>query len=131
MAHEEHEGRNSVKRVASFVGGRGLENFALSVASLAEDLDWADVVLSEYSQTLIDALRLGKWGLIANMTGRRSFMKCFEDLGFASASGYGELKGLLGKIAADPAGFGRAQNEAVKRYNGELEKRFSSGGRSQ
>lgn len=117
MATPEHEGVGSRLRLNEFVRRTGRPNLAMSTGSLEEDLAHGDLFISEYSQTIIDAMRGGKLSLVANLTGRRSYMQCFEDLGFASVQDYAGMKRVVAEISEDPSPFAARQNEAVARYN--------------
>ena len=121
MAHHRHEGVDSIERIVGFVASTGTPNLLVSRRPLAEDLAEGDLFVSEYSNVLLDAFKLGKPGLIANLTGRRNFMQCYGDLGFATANGAAELEAALGDAIADPGDFVRRQGAAVSRYNALLD----------
>ncbi|MGC2855630.1 hypothetical protein ACM64Y_09145 [Novispirillum sp. DQ9] len=82
MAYSPHEGSGSLQRLRTFIDDQALPNLELSDATLEEDFARGDIFISEYSQVLIDAWRRGKLGLVANFSGRRSFLQAYEDLGF-------------------------------------------------
>ncbi len=117
MDHPRHEGHGALARLADLVRMIAAPNLEFSRGPLADDLARGDLFLSEYSATLIDAWRAGKLGLIANLTGRRSFMQDFADLGFASVSSADALHAALLAVAAEPAAFAARQSAAVSRYN--------------
>jgi SAM-dependent methyltransferase len=117
MATPEHEGVLSRERLANHLLGRKLPNLTVSTGSLAEDLAWSTVVLSEYSQVLIDGWSCGKPGVIVNLTGRRSYFQVYEDLGFPAVSDLSALVMLMRDLARDPAGFLSRQAAAAERAN--------------
>lgn len=113
MNHSEHEGRSSIERLRRHVQGHGKENLEFSIGSLDEDLQWADVVVSEYSQVLIDAWRLGMPGISFNPTDRRSFVQEYADLGFSQVA---DAEALL-QLLRDLPGLAESQGRAVSAYN--------------
>lgn len=117
MIHEHHEGRNSIQRIKEYVRWINRSNLSVSQLELHEDFERGDLFLSEYSQTAIDAAGMGKRILITNLTGRRSFMKCYEDLGFPVVASSTELVSRLEDQLSDPTNGDRQQNEAVDLYN--------------
>jgi hypothetical protein len=117
MATPEHEGIRSVHRIKDYITWKGIKNLSVSDSSLQNDLRNGDIFVSEYSQVLIDVFRYGKLGIIANLTGRRSFMRDYERLGFLSANSKEMLKTTIRTAVNDPMGFKKLQNEAATRYN--------------
>lgn len=86
MDNPEHEGINASLRIKEYISYFGCSNLSLSNTTLHDDLDWSDVVVSEYSQVLIDSFYEGKISLILNLTRRRSFMADFEKIGLSTFS---------------------------------------------
>jgi hypothetical protein len=121
MVHPSHEGAGSRRRLERYVASLGLPNLSVSQASLEEDLDRSDVVVSEYSQVLIDAFRAGRLGLIVNVTGRRSFMADYEACGFAHVETEQGLADWIRAIAGNAAVAVDSQIRAVRRYNAAYE----------
>ena len=121
MVHPSHEGKNSIRRIRKFVADCALGNLSVSEGSLREDFDRGDLFVSEYSQTLIDAFKEGKLGIIANLTNRRSFMQDYENFGFLSVRKEEPLDHCISRIVADCPSSIQKNNEAVRRYNDELE----------
>ena len=117
MEDPRHEGPGARARLAAHVTAAALPHVRLSTSDLADDLARGDLFVSEYSATLIDAWRTGELGLIANLTGRRSFMQDFADLGFASVSSADALHAALLAVAGAPAAFAARQSAAASRYN--------------
>lgn len=117
MAQPAHEGVRSRARLEQHVRAAGLDNLAVSDGSLREDMDGSDIVASEYSQVLIDAFRLGKIGLIANLTHRRSFMVDYEACGFEHVDSETSFEEWLRATVADPSAVVARQRRAVARYN--------------
>lgn len=117
MDHPDHEGPGARERLARFVREAGLANLVLSQTDAATDFAQADLVMSEYSATLLDAWRAGKPGLAVNLTRRRSFMADYEQLGFSTV----ETFSVLHEFFADPEhGISLLclrQEQAVNNYN--------------
>lgn len=127
-----HEGAGSKERLLRRVECAGLHNLRVSRDSLEDDLAANEVVVSEYSQVLIDAYRQGKLGLIVNVTGRRSFMSDYESLGFASVTDEESMLEWLRAVAMDPDQMLRRQSAAVAAYNqAQLEWMQSERGRNE
>jgi hypothetical protein len=123
MVHPDHEGLHSIERLRTYVRGLKLPNLSVSEVSVAEDLERGDLFVSEYSQVLIDAYQKGKAGLICNLTGRRSFMRDFEDLGFLAVSCRTELNHFFETVTRDLQDILKRQAKAAERYNSELRSR--------
>lgn len=121
MVHFAHEGDNSRTRIVDFIEDLGAENCSVSNNALDDDIRQADVVISEYSQVLIDSLLAGKLGVIVNLTKRRSFMQAYEQLGFHAAESLDQLFDALARIRDDRGGFADAQSQACERYNSLLQ----------
>jgi hypothetical protein len=117
MAAVEHEGTGAMERIRSCVAGQRLANLSVSRVSLGEDLARADLVVSEYSQVLIDAFRSARLGLIANLTNRRSFMPVYEALGFPAVHDGAALIHEVVKIRLDVPEAVKRQNRAAEAYN--------------
>lgn len=122
MVHEMHEGPNSINRIKEYVSYQNHPNLKLSESSLEEDFSRGDLFISEYSQVLIDVFNMGKLGLIANLTNRRSFMKDYEDLGFLSVNNSEGFKNIIEDIISNPSKFAQIQASAARRYNEKLQK---------
>ena len=125
MIHPSHEGIHSIARLNRYVNWLALDNLELSSVTLEEDLARGDFFVSEYSQTLLDVYRLGKPAVIANFTGRRSFMIDYEKIGFASVETLSGLLDVISGLIDDSTVFARAQNIAVRSYNSRLEAFYS------
>jgi hypothetical protein len=121
MILPEHEGTGSLDRIRRYIAWRGLENLSVSEASLGENVSRGDVFISEYSQVLIDVFQTGKLGIIANLTGRRSFMEEYEKLGFMAADSLNSLTKKIGEILENPSAAAIQQNNATMDYNCMLE----------
>lgn len=114
MTNPEHDGIGSFIRLKEEIDSWGLSHVSVSFGNLQADLDWADVVISEYSQVMIDAWVVGKLGIILNLTGRRSFMKDYENLGFINVN---SITDLINKLRLDPYQLVFVHNQAVNNYN--------------
>lgn len=125
MDDPSHDGAGARDRVAAFIRTCSRANLELSARTWASDLAEGDAFVSEYSATLIDAWRAGQPGLIANLTGRRSFMQDFADLGFCEVTTAAAANAWLEELAADPARLRAQQGEAAQRYNTLLREHFT------
>lgn len=117
MIHKDHEGVDSIQRIRFYVAWARLANLSVSQVELQEDFDRGDLFISEYSQTVIDAATMGKRVVIANFTGRRSFMACYEEIGFPSVSNHEQLQSWLEGVFRSTAQCDQQQNQAVRLYN--------------
>ena len=115
--HPRHEGIGALARIGAFVRESGLANLSVSTESLARDLERGDFFVSEYSATLLEAWRRGKIGTAANLTGRRSLMRDFAELGFSHVDTVDALRASIEEARADPVPFARVQSVAAGRYN--------------
>lgn len=121
MANTMHEGENSIERIKNLVSVLNRKNlFVSDYKSISDDIERADIIVSEYSNVILDGLKLGKICIIANFTKRRNLMQVYTDLGFLTATTQDELKNILMGLAHVPDRFIEKQNEAVSRYNTEL-----------
>lgn len=125
MDDPRHDGAGARDRVATFIRSCSRPNLELSARAWASDLAEGDAFVSEYSATLIDAWRAGRPGLIANLTGRRSFMQDFADLGFSEVTGATAANAWVAEMAADPVRLRARQEEAAQRYNALLSEHFA------
>jgi hypothetical protein len=120
MNHPAHEGLHSSERIELFVRSVNLANLHISTQNLAADIAWCDVCLSEYSQVLLDAMRIGKLGVAVNLTKRRSLMQDYDDIGFFHARNLVQAISILQYIVDDRISACYQQNLAVDRYNAML-----------
>lgn len=117
MAMAAHEGGASLERLAGFIAGAGLANLEVSRLPLDQDFARGRLFVSEYSQVLLDALRLGRLGVAANLTGRRSFLADYVDLGLPEADSADGLVDLVAAVLADPAAAAARQDQLADRVN--------------
>jgi hypothetical protein len=122
MIHPAHEGAGSIDRIHRYLSDLGMENLEVSRNTLEDDLKDNDLIISEYSNAFIDALKQGTLGIIANLTNRRSFMLDYERLGFMNAESRSGLTALLERLQDSPADLVAAQNEAARKYNHQQER---------
>lgn len=108
-----HDGLRARERWLQWIREEAPTNLEVSACSLAEDLEWASVVLSEYSDVLITGWALGKPGASVRLGYRRHYMEEFTTLGYPEVA----LEDLpimsLNSIAEETA-------SAATRYNEEL-----------
>lgn len=117
MNHHRHEGPGAMARIEAFVRTCRLANLEVSNVSLTADLERGDFFISEYSATLISAWQIGKLGMVANFTGRRSFMQDFASLGFPQTDQLSVLHEVLTRFITNSTEFVTAQSSAVARFN--------------
>ncbi|GAB4278737.1 MAG: hypothetical protein Kow0029_22250 [Candidatus Rifleibacteriota bacterium] len=122
MDHPLHEGTNSSKRLRKFIETLALGNLSVSGKSFEEDMADADLVVSEYSKTLIDAFACGKLALICNLTGRRSFMSDYERFGFPCSNSVSSLENAIRNAAKHPDSLAKVIMNASIAYNSWLRK---------
>lgn len=122
MAHQAHEGINSINRIKDYVEWLNLPNLNISNSKLEQEMEIGDLFISEYSQVLLDVFNIGKLGIIANFTGRRSYMEDYEKLGFLSVDSFEQFEQLITSIIKNPYQFCLIQNQAARKYNDLLEK---------
>lgn len=129
--HPEHQGVNSINRVAEYfewlelpnlilsgnIPSTDIGNFRLSFSrnSLEEDLKEADIVFGEHSIAMIDAAFKGIPFASVNMTGRRDFFSGMTKLGFPHCESLDEIEETL--FASDNPEFIDKYTRAVERYN--------------
>jgi len=121
MAHCAHEGAGSLDRLKEFVRRTDCSNLFLSQEPLEYDFARGDLFISEYSQVLIDAWRTGKPGIIANLTGRVSFMEAFTGMGFATIKNLPALIGTVQRMLIQPKRTKQKLISAQQRYNTKLQ----------
>jgi tRNA isopentenyl-2-thiomethyl-A-37 hydroxylase MiaE len=117
MNHPQHEGAGAVERIQAEISQADLPNLSCSQMTLAEDLQVADLTVSEYSATLVDAWRSGRPGLIVNLTKRRSFMEDYERLGFLAVQNRESLAQFFSQLDKSVADLINRQATAVQHYN--------------
>jgi len=125
MDQPRHEGAGASARLAALVAGCQLGNLSVSSGPLTADLERGDLFLSEYSATLIDAWQSGRLGLAVNLTGRRSLMQDFAELGFALVSSPSALQETIERIIAEPGELAERQSAAAARYNEALQRHLA------
>lgn len=99
MAIREHEGIGSLVRLRQRVASLQLKNLQFSTASLDDDIAWTDCCVSEYSNVLIDCMKIGKLCLVLNTTNRRSFLEHLSPLGLRTVHDSHELIDFLQPIS--------------------------------
>lgn len=120
MAEPSHEGVGSYTRLKRYVTGLQLPNLCWSALDAEHDLDRADLVVSEYSNMLLQAWRAGICGIAVNLTRRRSFMESFGSLGFPHVSSFNALFDEIQTFLSEPQQFRGRQINAAQRYNEEV-----------
>lgn len=109
------EGEGSLDRIKKFIAESKLPNLKVSELSLEEDWERGDLFISEYSLSVIDAIKKGKLGVFYNITGRQSFMIDWEQMGIKTITSNLELEELLIDQAKKEALLLSCQN-AMKEY---------------
>lgn len=130
--HPQHQGVNSINRVAEYIRWLNLPNFKISCnipnavengkfvlsykrTSFEEDLKDVDVVFGEHSISMIDAAFKNILFCSVNVTGRRDFFKGITAMGFPHCESIDAISNLLKSINT-PA-FKEKYEQAVKNYN--------------
>ena len=111
------EGTGWSLRIENYILRSQLSNLKLSNNSLEEDLNDCDVFITEYSQSVIEAISYGKIGMFINLTRRISFAKDLKDVGFTEVYSINELEKELNNISNDESGFFQRQADAVSDFN--------------
>jgi len=125
MANSAHEGVGAFMRIQELIDTLKLANFSLSTVSLDTDFERGDLFISEYSQVLIDAWRLGKLGIAANLTGRASFLQTFVEMGFPEVSNNSSLISAIKQALDRPEKVLSTLRSSQKRYNLKLKEYVS------
>lgn len=130
--HPQHQGVNSINRVAEYVHWLSLPNFKISChipnavekgkfvlsykrTSFEEDLKDVDVVFGEHSISMIDAAFKSILFCSVNVTGRRDFFKGVTAMGFPHCESIDEISVLLKSI--NTLAFRERYEQAIKNYN--------------
>ncbi|MBE5870538.1 MAG: hypothetical protein E7294_04675 [Lachnospiraceae bacterium] len=129
--HPEHNGVNSINRVAELFKTRGLCNITLSTnipsndtdnfrvsfprQSLESDLKKADIVFGEHSVSMIDAAMQGIPFASVNLSKRRNLFCGITDCGFPHCTSIEEIERVLAEYGT--AEFSKKFADAVRNYN--------------
>jgi hypothetical protein len=135
--HHTHQGINSIERISNELVSSNIPNMVISNGakeesvqyqidqmisrksnSIREEIQTADIVFGDHSQTIINAAREGKMIASVNMTNRRSLFDGYNKLGipcFISANKIIQYLNQLGESTEKIMSY----NKAVKRYNEE------------
>jgi len=111
------EGKNSKERIRQFVNSVKLKNISVSSLSLEEDWVRGDIFISEYSLSVLDAMRRGKLGFFVNLTNRRSFIQDFADIGIPHVSSFEDIKSMLKDIIDRPQYYTNQFKKTCTTYN--------------
>ena len=133
--HPEHAGVNSIIRIANYFDYMGLKNVYMSSnipnqdlnlfdlsfgsSSLLEDIKQADLVIGEYSHSLIEAAMERKLFSSVNLTNRRNFYECITDFGFPHCRSAVDLAQLIRMVNTN--NFKISYNKAIDFYNRMIE----------
>lgn len=126
-----HEGIHSIERIQNYIEYVNLPNFNLSLnigklstdrkfisvqnGTLAEEIENADLVISEYSNSMIEAAISSKPFISVNVTGRRNLFESVTRLGFPHCESVTELEHIISTI--NNGSFVRQYNAAINAYN--------------
>lgn len=125
--YPEHVGVNSINRVAEYFKYTNLPNIKLSTnipnmkvlsfprSSLEEDLELADIVFGEHSESMIDAGFKGIPFASVNLTTRRDFACGLTEMGFANCKSVDEICEFIEKISSTV--YQEKYLQAVHKYN--------------
>lgn len=129
----QHQGVNSINRVADFFDDLGLSNLHLSSnvpsayttegnlvlsyrrSSLEDDLKDVDLVFGEHSISMVDGAFKKIVFASVNMTGRRDFFIGLTDLGFPHCENIEEIKAVIDKLCTNE--FKQRYLSAIDNYN--------------
>ncbi len=129
--HPDHQGVNSINRIAEYFQKSGLtnlqvsrnipmetpQNFCLSIPrySLDTDLKDADLVIGEHSVSILDAGFKRIPFASFNVTGRRNFFCGISDMGFPHFESVDTLKDFIDHFSSSEVI--KSYQDAVKSYN--------------
>jgi len=135
--HPEHQGVNSIRRLADYASQLGLPNFRVSSGALKEggqfvsdgqmsvkpttikeELASADIVFGDHSQALLRAAQTGKLCASVSLARRREFLYDYTKLGFPILRSSDEIVDFIQGLARSDETI-RKFNEAVDLYNSE------------
>jgi len=111
------EGNGWIARVKEQVKKYNSPNVSVSNLPIEKDWERADLFISEYSLSVIDALVYGKIVLFLNTTKRVSFVRDFTDVGFVEVYSLHELSTQLQQIVADPKSAFQKLTQSSVAYN--------------
>lgn len=112
-----NEGENSRLRIERFIEYKNLDNLSVSKVTMEEDWQRGDLFITEYSLSVIDAMKKAKIGLVVNLTGRRSFMADYEAMGFSSVDSVEKLSDFISGAVSDPQRIRQHQALCIRIYN--------------
>ncbi|WP_300705042.1 hypothetical protein [Bacteroides sp.] len=130
--HPQHQGVNSINRVAEYVSFLNLANlkvsshipnavggnkFCLSFkrSSFENDLEGCDIVFGEHSISMIDAALKNIIFCSVNVTGRRNFFCGITQMGFPHCEGINEIVDFLKRVTT--SSFSKEYSHAIENYN--------------
>ncbi len=129
--HPMHTGVNTINRIAEYFEYTKLQNLKLSTnipqqnmqsfsltfsnTSLIEDIKEADLIISEYSHSLIEGAEIGKLFATVNLTKRRNFYEAITDLGFPHCKTINELWDFIDNVNSQD--FINKYTQAINNYN--------------
>lgn len=111
------EGLGWTQRIQKIIRLNNLSNLELSNRTLEEDWAKADLFISEYSLSAVEALRLGKYVMFINLTKRRSFVRDLTEIGFLEVKSVDEFDELLNRIIKFPKKYYVDLSKAIANYN--------------
>lgn len=134
--HPNHQGVNSIVRVAEYFEKTGLGNIKLSGnipqtnegnftvtyprSSLEEDLKCADIVFGDHSVSMIDAAMQGTLLASVNVMNRQNLFESMTALGFPHCTSVQDIDCLLKNIACKD--FVEKYKKAIENYNNMTDK---------
>jgi hypothetical protein len=99
MNHPLHEGEYSRFRAISLVKSLGFKNLKISNSDLKSDLKNSQIIISEYSNVLIESLEYDTIPITLNLTKRINFFKFFSDSGFNHFESIDDLQIFLNQLS--------------------------------
>jgi hypothetical protein len=111
------EGIGWHERIEKEIAALGMENLELSKVPIEEDWKRADLFISEYSLSVVDALQFGKMVIFLNLTIRRSFVTDLVRIGFKEANSLEELEREIQYCLDQPAEAYGNLTQSIANYN--------------
>jgi hypothetical protein len=138
--HPLHQGINSIQRVVEYIDSLRLDNFKISggalkegleftrhqnlstaSSSIDEDINTADIILGDHSQSMITAAKRGKLISSISLTKRKEFFSNYTDLGFQILKSEDDIKNFINILSnqVKREKFLIKYNNSIKLYNTE------------
>jgi len=133
--HPMHQGVESISRICKYIKSINIVNMIVSQGSIAEsntykldhstsiksqsiddEIQSADIIFGEHTQSLINSARKGKIFGSVNATGRRSLFNIYDKLGFPHFNSHEQIIKFINEIGSSTAPIKR-YNQSVMKHN--------------